>query len=105
MFVLISNYLKPVEEVDAFYSAHAQWLAEHYASSRFLGSGRRVPPIGGLILAQGESREEMEAILAEDPFSKEGLARYEVFEFTPNPAPRCSLELEAFLSKPLVAQK
>ena len=101
MFVAISTYLKPLEEVDRWHAAHFEWMMKHYASGRFLGSGRRVPPIGGVILARAENREEFLSLLAEDPFQQNGLAKYEVFEFNPGPLPRRSAELEAFLSKPL----
>jgi len=101
MFVAILTYLKPLEELDRFSAAHGTWIMKHYAAGRILGSGRRVPPIGGIILARGESKEEFLALLAEDPFQQNGLARYEVFEFNPGPLPRRSAELEAFLNKPL----
>jgi uncharacterized protein YciI len=102
MFIALSTYLKPLEEVDRWYEAHREWLMKHYAAGRLLGSGRRVPPVGGVILGRAESLEEFQALLAEDPFQQQGLARYEVFEFNPGPLPRRSAELEAFLSKPLV---
>src|SRR2546430_10456100 len=44
MFVAISTYLKPLEELDPWYPAHFEWLMKHYTSGHFLGSGRRVPP-------------------------------------------------------------
>jgi len=101
MFVAISEYLKPLEEVDRLQAAHVEWLMKHYASGRFLGSGRQVPPIGGIILARGESKEEFISLLAEDPYQQNGLAKYEVYEFNPGPLPRRSAELEAFLNKPV----
>jgi uncharacterized protein YciI len=101
MLVAISTYLKPLEEVDEFYPAHIEWLMRHYASGRLLGSGRRVPPTGGVIIARAESREEFLALLAEDPFQQNGLASYEVFEFAPGPLPRRSPQLEEFLGQPL----
>jgi hypothetical protein len=61
----------------------------------------RVPPIGGIILAQGESGSEIAALLSEDPFQQEGCADYEVFEFTPNPLTGRSLKLDAFVAKSL----
>jgi uncharacterized protein YciI len=102
MFVAISLYLKPLEEIERFSAEHVAWIMPHYASGRFLASGRRVPPIGGIILARGESQEEFLSLLAEDPFHQNGLAKYEVFEFNPAPLPRRSAELEAFLSKSLL---
>src|SRR5260370_41452282 len=101
MFVAISIYLKPLEEVARFFSAHVGWTMKPYASGRFLGSGRRVPPIGGILIARGDSQEEFLSILAEDPFQENGLAKYEVFEFNPGPLPRGSAQLQDFLSQPL----
>lgn len=98
MVVAISTYLKPLEEVDRFYLAHAEWLMKHYTSGRFLGSGSRVPRTGGVILARVASREEFLALLADDPFQINGVARYEVYEFAPGPLPRRSQQLEDFLS-------
>ena len=104
MFVAISTYLKPLEEVNNASSVHAEWLVKHYASGRVLGSGRLVPPSGGIIIARAESREEFLAFLAEDPFQQRGIAKYEVFEFNPGPLPRRSPELDAFLNKPILPE-
>ena len=41
---------------------------------------------GGIILACGASRAEIERIMAEDPFVSKDLARFEVTEFLPKPA-------------------
>ena len=101
MFIAISVYLKPLEEVNRFSAEHAAWIVKHYASGRFLASGRRVPPLGGIIIGRAERQEEFLSVLAEDPYQQYGIAKYEVFEFSPGPLPRRSAELEAFLSKPL----
>lgn len=96
LFVVISEYLKPVSEVDKYYEQHAAFLAGHYASNRILGSGRRDPKVGGIIIMRAESADEVRSILADDPFQKEGCAAYWVFGFTPNPAPRRNANLQAF---------
>ena len=101
MFVAISVYQKPLEEVNQHSAEHAEWVVKHYASGRFLASGRRVPPLGGVIIARAESLEEFQAVLEQDPYQRLGLAQYEVYEFTPGPLPRRSAELEAFLSRPV----
>ena len=101
MFVAISVYLKPLEEVNKSYPEHYVWLEKYYASGHLLASGRRVPPVGGILIGRGESLEEFLSLLAEDPFQQQGLAKYEVFEFNPGPLPRRSEELEAFLRRPL----
>ena len=81
MFVLLLTYVKPVEEVDALMRAHMAWLREQYEEGRFVVSGRRVPRTGGVILARGDDREDMEAVAASDPFVTGGVATVEVVHF------------------------
>jgi len=81
MFVLLLTYTTPLDEVDALMRKHMAWLDEHYAAGRFIVSGRRVPRTGGVILARGDDREEMEALAASDPFVQGGVATVEVIQF------------------------
>ncbi|WP_243310798.1 YciI family protein [Fundidesulfovibrio agrisoli] len=83
MFVVILNYIKPVEEIDRWLEEHRAFLAENYAAGRFIASGRLEPRTGGVILARGGSKAELETILEADPFKREGLAAYTVLEFLP----------------------
>ena len=101
MFVAISVYQKPLEEVNQHSAEHAAWIVKHYESGRFLASGRRVPPSGGVIIGRAENLEEFQAVLAQDPYQQLGIAHYDIIEFTPGPLPRRSEELEAFLSRPV----
>lgn len=57
------------------------YLKKYYAAGRFLVSGRKVPREGGVILALGASRDEVEAIVREDPFVARGYADFRVIEF------------------------
>ena len=54
------------------------WLNEGYAAGRFLVSGRQIPRTGGVILATGDDRDEIEALAATDPFVTGGVATCEV---------------------------
>jgi uncharacterized protein YciI len=81
MFVLLLDYIKPTEEVDALMRKHVAWLDRHYASGRFVVSGRRIPRTGGVIVARGDDREEMEDIAASDPFVSGGVATVEIVHF------------------------
>jgi len=83
MFIISLSYTAPLAEVDAHLGAHREFLAAQYASGSFLMSGRKVPRDGGIIVASAPSRAALEAVLAEDPFARAGLARYEVTEFVP----------------------
>lgn len=83
MFVIVLTYTQPLEAVDRLVPEHVQWLDRHYATGHFLASGRRVPRTGGVILAHGLDRAALDAALADDPFNRHGVARYEVIEFAP----------------------
>ena len=46
-------------------------------------SGRKQPRTGGVILMQASGREQVEKLIAEDPFHREGVAKYTITEFIP----------------------
>jgi len=81
MFVIELNYKVGLAEIDAHMAAHVKFLKKHYAAGNFLVSGRKIPRDGGIILAVGTSRTEIEAIMADDPFHARGLADFRVIEF------------------------
>jgi uncharacterized protein YciI len=81
MFVIELTYKVPLAEIDAAMKPHVAFLKKHYAAGTFLVSGRKIPRDGGIILALGESREKVEAIMREDPFCARGLAEFRVIEF------------------------
>lgn len=81
MFVIELIYKAALAEIDAHMAAHVRFLKKHYASGHFLVSGRKIPRDGGIILAVGESRAQIEAIVSEDPFCARGLADFRVIEF------------------------
>ncbi|MDR3707675.1 MAG: YciI family protein [Capsulimonadaceae bacterium] len=85
-FLLILTYAKPLEEVDAFLPAHKEFLSKGYEAGKILFSGRRTPRIGGVILVRGGSAEEVRAFEDGDPFVRNGVATYEIIEFTPSRA-------------------
>ena len=62
-------------------AAHVRFLKKYYASGNFLVSGRKIPRDGGIILAVGKSRQQIEAIVEEDPFHAHGLADFRIIEF------------------------
>ena len=81
MFVIELTYKSHLSEIDAYMAAHVRFLKKYYASGDFLVSGRKIPRDGGIILAVGESRRHIEAIVEEDPFYVHGLADFRIIEF------------------------
>ena len=81
MFLLLSRYVKPIEEIDRVLPAHREFLDRHYKSGLFIVSGPLNPRTGGVILTTDVPREQIDAVLAEDPFLTEGISAYEIIEF------------------------
>ena len=81
MFVSELTYKAALTEIDAHMAAHVRFLKKYYASGNFLVSGRKIPRDGGIILAVGESRQQIERIIEHDPFCTHGLADFRIVEF------------------------
>lgn len=83
MFIAILTYKKPLSEVDRFLAAHREYLAKHYAAGDFIASGPQTPRVGGVIMIKAENHTVVDAIIAQDPFNINGIADYQIVEFTP----------------------
>ena len=84
LFVVELIYKVPLAKIDAAMTAHVRFLKTQYAAGHFLVSGRKIPRDGGVILAVGESRAGIEAIVREDPFCARGLADFRIIQFRPS---------------------
>ena len=81
MFVIELVYRAPLTAIDAPMAAHVAFLKKYYARGNFLVSGRKVPRDGGIILAVGKTRQQIEAIVEDDPFHAHNLAEFRIIEF------------------------
>ncbi len=81
MFLLLGRYLAPVDDVEVHLDAHRTWLRGHAEAGRFIAAGREVPLQGGLLVAVGVTRDEVDAMIAADPYVTEGVAEYDVREY------------------------
>ena len=81
MFVIELIYKVDLKEIDAHMRAHMAFVNRQYAAGTFLISGRKIPRDGGIILAVGSSRTEIEGLMRQDPFVAKGLADVRVIEF------------------------
>jgi uncharacterized protein YciI len=84
MFVIELIYKADLDRIDRAMKAHVAFLKRHYDAGHFLVSGRKIPRDGGIIVAVGESREQIEKMVREDPFVSGGLADFKVIEFRPS---------------------
>lgn len=84
IYVVMLNYVRPLNEIDEQIPAHVEWLKQGYDDGAFLASGRRVPRTGGVILAKSDSIESLNNRLQQDPFQRLGLATAEIVPFEPS---------------------
>jgi uncharacterized protein YciI len=96
MFVIELLYKADLSEIDAHMKAHVAFLKKHYASGHFLVSGRKIPRDGGIIVAVGKNRAEIEAVVKSDPFVTRGLADFRIIEFR---ASQLAPDIEKVLEK------
>lgn len=95
LYVIILSYMRPINEIDAHLAAHTEWLNKGYADGVFLASGRRIPRIGGIIIAKIASLESLQERVCEDPFQRLGLSKTDILPFEPS---RCVERFEALLA-------
>jgi uncharacterized protein YciI len=81
MFIIELIYKAPLTDIDAHMAAHVVFLKKYYTSGNFLVSGRKIPRDGGIIVAVGKNRQQIEAIVKEDPFYQHELADFRIIEF------------------------
>ncbi|MBZ7924779.1 YciI family protein [Ensifer adhaerens] len=98
IFVCISQYMKPLSEVDAHLPAHMEWLQEQDRAGRTIATGRQVSGTGGVNLMAARDRNEMLEILGTDPFQVHGCSSYWIFEFELNPDPAKGRLMDYFFS-------
>lgn len=81
MFIIELEYKTELAAIDRVMRSHMAFVNKHYAAGTFVVSGRKIPRDGGIILAVGKTRSEIEAIANDDPFVKQGLADFRIIEF------------------------
>lgn len=83
LWMLMTTYVRPEAEVDALLADHVAHLERQREAGRFLVWGRLVPRTGGFVLARAKDRSEVDAVLAEDPFTTGGVAEWTVHQLSP----------------------
>ncbi len=81
MFIILINYTKPIEEVNKVVAEHRAYLDEQYKEKKLFVSGRRNPPVGGVLISHLKNKEEIEKIISNDPYKLHDVADYEIIEF------------------------
>ncbi|MDE1170169.1 MAG: YciI family protein [Verrucomicrobium sp.] len=82
-FYIEITYTAPLEVVAETLGVHRDFLQTGYDQGILLLSGPMNPRTGGFIVGRGDSLEEFQAFMADDPFLKKNVASYRFVEFVP----------------------
>ena len=83
MFIVLLEFSTNRERAGELMDGHNAWLKRGFDDGMFLLAGSQLPGPGGMVLAQAESRELLEARVGEDPFVAEDVVSTEIIEVAP----------------------
>lgn len=80
MFIVLLRFSDNKARAGDFMDGHRAWLQRGFDDGVFLLAGTLQPGIGGGILADGGTLEEIEARVGEDPFVAENVVTAEILD-------------------------
>lgn len=83
MFVVLLRFSRNKARAADLMKGHNAWIERGFEDGVFLVVGRLMPDAGGAILAQEESRRDLEARVNEDPFVADDVVSAEILEIKP----------------------
>lgn len=83
MYLMISEYLVPLAEVDAVREEHLRFVDGLAERGLLVSAGRQDPPVGGVVLLAAATEAEAVALMADDPYVRGGIARYRAIGWQP----------------------
>ena len=83
IFVATLTYRVPMDQVEAATADHRAYVKTLHEQGKLLASGPFAPRVGGMLMLQAGSRDEVDMMLVDDPFLDRGIATYEVRQWIP----------------------
>ncbi|MEV6599089.1 YciI family protein [Actinoplanes sp. NPDC051346] len=83
MYLMISTYLVPLDEVDRARDDHLAFLAGLEERGLMVSAGRRDPAVGGIVLLGVDTEAAARELMADDPYVVGGLAEYAAMGWNP----------------------
>jgi len=83
VYLMISTYLAPVDQVDQARDAHLAFVDDLERAGVLVSAGRQDPPVGGVILLDVDTEAEARELMAPDPYLQQGLAEYTATNWKP----------------------
>ncbi|HEY5795508.1 MAG TPA: YciI family protein [Bosea sp. (in: a-proteobacteria)] len=83
MFVVTLRFSANKAQAPALMQAHNDWIRDGFDDGVFLMTGSLKPGLGGVVLAHGVTRDEIEARVGKDPFVAEDVVSADILEIAP----------------------
>ena len=83
MYLMISTYTAPLEQVDAARDDHLRFIDGLEERGLVVSAGRQDPPVGGVVLLDVRTEAEAHVLMADDPYVLRGLAAYQAIGWQP----------------------
>jgi len=86
MFIVLLRFSDNKARAGQFMEGHKEWIRRGFDDGLFVMAGSLQPSRGGMLLATGASRAELEARVNADPFVVERVVEAEILEVAPSRA-------------------
>jgi uncharacterized protein YciI len=83
VYLMISTYLVPLDEVAKVRDEHLAFLEGLVAQGTLVAAGRQDPPVGGIVLLDVADEATAREVMTQDPYVLRGIAEYEARGWTP----------------------
>ncbi|WP_196765640.1 YciI family protein [Pseudoalteromonas luteoviolacea] len=84
MFIVQLKFSENKSQAKTYMQGHNEWLKTWFDNGIFVLSGSIQPNVGGGIIAINITREDLDEIVAGDPFVKENIVTPEIVELSPS---------------------
>jgi uncharacterized protein YciI len=84
MYLMISTYLKPLDEVDQVRDDHFAFLSQLEGRGLVVSAGRQSPAVGGVVILGVETEAEAVELMSQDPYVQRGVAEYRAVGWQPS---------------------
>ncbi|WP_415891748.1 YciI family protein [Neptuniibacter sp. PT8_73] len=83
MFMVLLKFSDNKAQASEYMQDHNLWIKQGFDDGVFLIAGSLQPGLGGTVMVNGESIEELEARVQKDPFVEHNVVSAEILEIEP----------------------
>jgi uncharacterized protein YciI len=76
VYLMMSTYLVPLDEVDKVRDEHLVYVDDLLERGLALAGGRQEPAVGGILLLNVADEDQAREVIAQDPYVRHGVAEY-----------------------------